>query len=40
MDINYAYDPMPLGEYKIVFKVGDHEFTKNASILQDHWYDK
>jgi len=40
MDINYAYDPAPLGEYKIVLKVGDQEFTKNASILQDHWYDK
>jgi photosystem II stability/assembly factor-like uncharacterized protein len=40
MDINYAYDPAPLGEYKIVLKVGDLEFTKNASILKDHWYDK
>ena len=40
MDINYAYDPAPLGENKIVLKVGDQEFTKNASILQDHWYDK
>ncbi len=40
MDINYAYDPGPLGQYKVVLKVGDHEFTKNASILQDHWYDK
>jgi hypothetical protein len=40
MDINYAHDPVPLGEYKIVLKVGDREFTKNASILQDHWYDK
>lgn len=40
MDVNYAYDPAPLGEYKIVLKVGDQEFTKNASILQDHWYDK
>ncbi len=40
MDVNYAYDPVPLGEYKIVLKVGDREFTKNASVLQDHWYDK
>ncbi len=40
MDINYAYDPVPLGEYKIVLKVGDQKFTKNASVLQDHWYDK
>ena len=40
MDINYAYDPVPLGEYKIVLKVGDQEFTKNASVHQDHWYDK
>jgi hypothetical protein len=40
MDINYAYDPVPLGEYKIVLKVGDQEFTKNTSVLQDHWYDK
>ena len=40
MYINYAYDPVPLGEYKIVLKVGDQEFTKNASVLQDRWYDK
>ncbi len=40
IDINYAHDPAPLGEYKIVLKVGDQEFTKNASVLQDHWYDK
>jgi photosystem II stability/assembly factor-like uncharacterized protein len=40
MDINFAYDPAPLGEYKIVLKVDDQEFTKKASILQDHWYDK
>ncbi len=40
IDINYAHDPVPLGEYKIVLKVGDREFRKNASVLQDHWYDK
>lgn len=40
IDINYAHDPVPLGEYKIVLKVGDRKFTKNASVLQDHWYDK
>jgi len=39
-DIDYAYDPVPLGEYKVVLKVGDQEFTKKASILQDHWHDK
>ena len=40
MDINYAYDPVPLGEYQIVLKVSDRKFTKNALVLQDHWYDK
>jgi len=39
-DINYEYIPAPLGEYKIVFSIGDQMFTKRASILKDHWYDK
>jgi photosystem II stability/assembly factor-like uncharacterized protein len=38
MDPNYASSPAPLGEYKIVLKVGDQEFTQYASILKDHWY--
>jgi photosystem II stability/assembly factor-like uncharacterized protein len=39
IDVNYAYDPAEIGEYKVILKVGGQEFTKNASILQDFWYD-
>ena len=39
-DINYISSPAQLGEYKFVLTIGDQKFTKKASILQDHWYDK
>ncbi len=35
MDINYAYSPAPLGEYKFVLTVGAQQFVKYASILDD-----
>ena len=38
MDPDFDYTPAPLGEYRIVLSVNGQEFTKHASILQDHWY--
>jgi photosystem II stability/assembly factor-like uncharacterized protein len=40
IDINFTYEPALLGEYKVILKVGGRVFMKNASILQDYWYDK
>ncbi len=39
-DIDYRYEPVPLGEYMFVLSVGDKKLIKYASILQDHWYDE
>ncbi|MGB2764906.1 MAG: hypothetical protein WBC20_10890 [Candidatus Aminicenantaceae bacterium] len=39
-DVNFVSSPAGLGEYKFVLTVGDRKFTRKASILQDHWYDK
>jgi photosystem II stability/assembly factor-like uncharacterized protein len=40
MDPNYISSPAPFGNYRFVLTVDGKEFTQQASILQDLWYDK
>jgi hypothetical protein len=39
-DPDYEYVPAPEGEYTFVLAVGDRKFTKTASLLPDHWYNR
>jgi hypothetical protein len=38
-DVNYASVPAKNGDYIIVLKIGDREFRKPVSILDDHWFE-
>ncbi|MFW6131615.1 MAG: WD40/YVTN/BNR-like repeat-containing protein [Candidatus Aminicenantaceae bacterium] len=40
VDIEYKKVPVQLGKYRLVLSVGDKNFTKNVSVLKDHWFDK
>lgn len=39
-DINYEHTPALEGEYRFVLTVGGKTYTKKASILKDHWFDR
>ena len=39
-EVDYKHVRVKPGEYKIKLLANGKEFTKNALVLKDHWYDK
>ena len=37
---NLVYSPAPEGLYRVVLEVDGQEYSTNANILEDYWWDK